>query len=66
MKTYFLQLLHNAVAHPLLGLLGYPAPDWAIKFHDWSAELAWPGHIKYVHSTEKFDIPEGSDDEVFC
>jgi len=65
-KQYLLQALHNCLAHPVLGLLGYPAPEWAIKFHDWSAELAWPGHIKYVHSTEKFDVPEGVDGELFC
>ena len=51
MKRYLLQLLHNAVAHPVLGLLGYPAPAWAVRFHDWTAELAWPGHLKYVNET---------------
>lgn len=63
MKRYLLQLLHNAVAHPVLGVLGYPAPAWAVRFHDWTAELAWPGHLKYVNETEKYDVPEPQEGE---
>jgi hypothetical protein len=62
MIKYLLQALHNCVAHPLLGLLGYPAPEWAIRFHDWTAELAWEGHLKGVdENPERLDIPYSSD-----
>ncbi len=61
LKQYALQLVHNCVAHPLLGVLGYLAPAWAIRFHDWTAELTWPGHLKHVDSCERYDVPEESD-----
>ena len=36
----FWQLVHHLIAHPLIGLsLGQV---WAWKFHDWTAQFAWP------------------------
>jgi hypothetical protein len=29
-------LIHNLIAHPLLGVLG--ARGWVVHFHDWTAE----------------------------
>ena len=34
----FWRIIHNAVAHPLLAFEG----EWAERFHDWTAEKAWP------------------------
>jgi hypothetical protein len=38
--TFFWQIIHHTVAHPLIGLsLGRL---WAWKFHDWTLPKAWP------------------------
>ena len=33
---YLAQLVHNAVAHPLMGLF---RTRWSIRFHDYTADL---------------------------
>lgn len=33
-------LVHDAVAHPLMALAGWP--KWALRFHDWTSHKAWP------------------------
>lgn len=35
--------LHNCIAHPLLFWSG--EAHWATRFHDWTAQKAWPTEI---------------------
>lgn len=40
----FWQLIHNAVAHPIEGvvvLFTGKCPEWVERFHDWTAVQAW-------------------------
>lgn len=32
--------VHDTVAHPLMALFGWPR--WALEFHDFTSERAWP------------------------
>lgn len=34
----FWRFIHNVVAHPLLET----GTEWANRFHDWTADRAWP------------------------
>ena len=34
------KLLHNVVAHPLMGVTF--DSGWSVRFHDWTASKAWP------------------------
>ena len=40
MKTTLYGIIHNVLAHPLMGLSG--SASWSVRFHDWTASKAWP------------------------
>ena len=40
MTKVFWQVVHHAVAHPLVGVTY--GRLWAWRFHDWTARQAWP------------------------
>jgi hypothetical protein len=39
-ERFWWALLHDAVAHPLMGLTNWSS--WAVRFHDWTSRYAWP------------------------
>ena len=39
MKSKIFSIMHNVVAHPVVGL--FPVATWAQRFHDWTARRAW-------------------------
>lgn len=43
-ERLFWAVLHDAVAHPLMSLFGYP--KWALRFHDYTSHRAWPRKAK--------------------
>jgi hypothetical protein len=44
-------LLHDAVAHPLMGLTNYS--KWSLRFHDFTSRRAWPRSMaSFVFSAE--------------
>lgn len=44
--SVFWQVVHHAVAHPLIGLSF--GRLWAWRFHDWTGRLAWPAPGDYA------------------
>lgn len=47
-KCVFVEFIHHCIAHPILFWTRGAA--WAIRFHDWTADVAWPGDTDAAES----------------
>jgi hypothetical protein len=61
MLTKYWEMVHNAVAHPLL-VVPCRATTW---FHDWTADKAWPPEPQSVDHSYEVNVEEKATILVF-